>query len=368
MGPPGMSRSPTSFCKLSPFPEIAMPGRSGSRYWWSRPKGRSREAERSGMAGARRGGRLTRWFGSLMRRVPLDAQGTATTGSRHIYILPTRAGMSYALLLFVTLLGALNYQNNLGLLFTFVMAGVSFVSMHHAWFNLLNVRVRAQPGAPVFAGQEARFVISLEDARDRERRGLCLRGAECIDLPAGGIGRLEYRVPTERRGPLPLREILLETRYPLGLFRAWVVVAVDAVGTVYPRPAPAASAPPQLTSIDHNARGDRGTGADDYVGARNYTPGDPLRRIDWKALARERGLVVKQFGGDQAARVWLDWAALPQVDDETRIALLCRQVLDASEQDLVYGLRLPGLSIERGQGDAHKHRCLTTLAEFRCGD
>ncbi|MBK5967786.1 MULTISPECIES: DUF58 domain-containing protein [Thiorhodovibrio] len=317
---------------------------------------------------------FTHWFSKLLRRVPVDDQGQATIGARQIYILPTRAGIGYGVLLFVTLLGALNYQNNLGLLFTFVMAGVSLVSMHHAWFNLLRLRLRAQPGAPVFAGQEVQFTVTLEDLRERERGALCLRGVpggqwpECTDLPAGGSARLTLPVPTERRGLLPLGEVVLETRYPLGLFRAWSLVAVDAVATVYPRPAARAGAPPQLTSVDHNASGDQGTGADDFVGARDYAPGDSLRRIDWKALARERGLLVKQFGGDRAARVWLDWAALPPVDDETRIALLARQVLDAAEQNLVYGLRLPGLSVERGQGDAHKHRCLTVLAGYRCED
>ena len=315
----------------------------------------------------RRYGRAS-WLASLLRRVPVDAQGQATIGAREIYILPTRAGMGYALLLFVTLLGALNYQNNLGLLFTFAMAGVSLVSMHHAWFNLLRLRVRAQPGAPVFAGQDARFVLHVEDGRERERGAVCLRGGGCVDVAAGGMARLDLHVPTERRGVLPLGEVLLETRYPLGLFRAWSLVSVNAVATVYPRPAPQASAPPRLTSVDHNANGDQGIGADDFVGARAYAPGDSLRRIDWKALARERGLIVKQFGGDRAARVWLDWSALPPVDAETRIALLCRQVLDASEQNLVYGLRLPGVSVERGQGDAHKHRCLTTLAGFRSDD
>ncbi len=319
-------------------------------------------------AGARPLAGVSSWFSSLLRRVPVDGQGQATIGPRQIYIVPTRAGLGYGLLLFVTLLGALNYQNNLGLLFTFMMAGVSLVSMHHAWFNLLRLRVSAQPGAAVFAGQEAQFSVTLEDLRERQRGALCLRGGSCTDIPAGGIARVELSVPTDRRGPLPLGEVLLETRYPLGLFRAWSLVSVEAVSTVYPRPAPQASAPPQLTSVDHNASGDQGTGADDFVGSRDYTPGDSLRRIDWKALARERGLVVKQFGGDRAARVWLDWVALPPVDDETRIALLCRQVLNASEQNLVYGLRLPGLSVERGQGDAHKHRCLTVLAGFRCED
>lgn len=315
-----------------------------------------------------RGGWLARGFGALLRRVPVDAEGQASIGARQIYILPTRAGLGYALLLFVTLLGALNYQNNLGLLFTFVMAGVSLVSMHHAWFNLLRVRLSARPGAPVFAGQEARFMVVIEETGGRARGALCVRGGDCADLPGGGRVSLSIGVPSRRRGPLPLGEVVLETRYPLGLFRAWSLVRVDAVVTVYPRPAAHAGVPPQLISIDHNARGDQGTGADDFVGPRAYAPGDSLRRIDWKALARERGLMVKHFGGDRAARLWIDWAATPPLDDESRIALLCRQVLDAAEQNLVYGLRLPGLSIARGQGDAHKHQCLSALAGFRGED
>jgi uncharacterized protein (DUF58 family) len=176
---------------------------------------------------------------------------------------------------------------------------------------------------------------------------------------------LDCHYPTVKRGLLAPDEITLETRYPLGLFRAWTLVRVDAETLVYPRPAKQAPAPAQLASIDHDGQGDQGAGAEDYVGSRDYQPGDPLRRLDWKAYARERGLIVRQFGGDRAARVWLDWAQLPPADDETKLGLLCRQVLDAAEENIVYGLRLPGETIERARGDAHKHRCLAALARFR---
>ena len=311
---------------------------------------------------------MMRRFQSLLRRAPLAADGSTSIGPRQIYILPTKVGVAYGGLLFATLLGALNYQNNLGLLLTFLMIGVSVVSMHHTWFNLLRLRVRAQPGAPVFCGQPALFRVLLEDTRQRPRPGIGIVGGGSATLAAGTQATLELTVPTRQRGPLALKEVTLETYYPLALFRAWCIAQVDAEGLVYPAPAPYAAAPPQRTSIDHNGQGDQGTGAEDYVGPRSYALGDSLRRVDWKALARERGLIVKHFGGDCAARVWLDWAQLPPVDDETRIQLLCRQVLDAAEQNIVYGLRLPGQSIDRAQGDAHKHRCLAALARFRYGE
>ena len=46
------------------------------------------------------------WLAGLRRRNPYDAQGVATVGARRIYILPTRYGFIYAVLVFLMLLGA----------------------------------------------------------------------------------------------------------------------------------------------------------------------------------------------------------------------------------------------------------------------
>ena len=43
--------------------------------------------------------------------------------------------------------------------------------------------------------------------------------------------------------------------------------------------------------------GDQGRGSDDFASLRPYHAGDSLRHVHWKALAREQGLVTKQFGG-----------------------------------------------------------------------
>nr|WP_238787545.1 DUF58 domain-containing protein [Thiospirillum jenense] len=301
-----------------------------------------------------------------MRRAPLTTHGSAQIAARHIYIMPTAVGFWYGVLLFVTLIGALNYQNNLGLLLTFLMISISLVSMHHTWYNLLGLRIQTQAGAPVFCGQMARFVVQLDTERGRTRYDLRIRGSsDVVDKIADSHAQVVMQMATQRRGPLPINEIEVSTRYPLGLFHAWSLVQADAVGLVYPSPAAHAKSPAQMFSIDHNAKGDHGVGADDFVGPRPYRAGDSPRHLDWKALARERGLITKQFGGDQAQRVWLDWAHLPAVDVETRLALLCRQVLDAADQQWVYGLRLPGVIIERNQGDAHRHRCLAALARFQ---
>lgn len=274
-------------------------------------------------------------------------------------------------ILFLMLIGSLNYQNNLGLLFTFFLVSVALVAMHHGWFNLLGLAVQARPGPAVFAGEAARFEVILRNERTRPRYDLgASRGAQVSGgLPLGPREQLSLTVarPTGRRGYLHLDEVTVYSRHPMGLFRAWTHVTCRAKVLVYPRPAdqapPAPSAGGQAGLQSAQGR----EGAEDFLGPRDYRPGDSPRHLDWKALARERGLVVKQFGGDLGQDLWIDWDALRVPDPEGRIGLLTRQVLDAAGSGPRFGLRLPGREIPLGRGENHTQRCLMELALYDQG-
>ena len=49
---------------------------------------------------------------NLIRIERVSAAGRAEIGARRIYILPTRYGLIFATLLFLMLLGSVNYANN----------------------------------------------------------------------------------------------------------------------------------------------------------------------------------------------------------------------------------------------------------------
>jgi len=269
------------------------------------------------------------------------------------------------------LMGSLNYQNNLGLLFTFFLASVGLVAMHHCWFNLLGLAIQVRPGPAVFAGDPARFEVILRNERRGPRYDLgVLGGLEAAGPVALGpqdqeaLGVLQ---PTERRGYLQLAEVVVETRHPMGLFRAWSHVTCGARVLVYPRPAAQAPVPQGAGGQGQRQGADRGEGSDDFLGPREYRHGDSPRHLDWKALARERGLVVKQFGGDLGQDLWIDWDGLRVPDAERRIGLLTRQVLNAGEEGLRFGLRLPGREVPLGRGEGQVHRCLKELALYEHG-
>jgi uncharacterized protein (DUF58 family) len=334
---------------------------------FARHLGRSRSSLRA--LKARWGWRLpaTLRIPNLVRRVrpPREAPATAaTTNPNRVYILPTGAGVGYALILLAMLLGSLNYQNNLALFLTFAMTSAAVVSMHHCWFHLLKLRLAARDGSPVFPAQTARFPVSIEETGGRARAGLQVRDAGDIALAPAGHALVQVCKTAAHRGELALDAVEIETRYPFGLFRAWTRVPLQATVLVYPAPSPRAPAPGRVDVAEHRGSGDLGSGADDFIGPRSYRPGDSPRRVDWKALARQRGLVVKQFGGDRAARVLIDWQQVRASDIEARLSILARQILDAHDQGMSYGLRLPGVDIDHDRGETHKHRCLAALASF----
>lgn len=298
------------------------------------------------------------------------APGPVTLVQRRVFILPTRAGLFFAALLVVMLFGAINYNNSLAYTLTFMLASLGVVAMLHTYRNLLHLRVSVGHVAPVFCGESARVAVILDNPRPGGRYALGLSFPEqpplSADVPAGGWTRLDLPLSTRKRGRLPLPRITLRSSFPLGLFQAWSHVNLESQLLVYPQPAPKREAPRETR--DHvNLSGDRGHGSDDFAGLRTYQTGDSPHHLHWKAMAREQGLFTKQFGGDHAEELWLEWEALPDLGVEARLSQLARWVLDAEAAQLSYGMRLPGKHIPLGHGPAHRHGCLEALALFPGG-
>jgi uncharacterized protein (DUF58 family) len=160
-----------------------------------------------------------------------------------------------------------------------------------------------------------------------------------------------------------LGKITISTVYPLGLVRAWAYVDMDMHCIVYPQPGPYRPMP----AILHHYQGEQSgytAGSDDFHGFRPYQPGDSLRHIHWKALARALPMLTKKFTAGESPDLWLDWAMLPLLDNEARLRVLCRLVLEADRSGRAYGLRLPGAEIPPARSALHQHRCLEALALF----
>lgn len=308
----------------------------------------------------------TRWL-----RTAKDVKDNAILDRRHIYILPTRAGWTFAFFLLLMLAGSINYTLSLGFALVFLLAGIAIAGMLQTWRNLAHLRISCGRNEPVFAGEDASFNFILHETYGRARYAVCARfdssvkpsaSPVCTDILPNNVTTIRLTIKSERRGLLKAGRLRLYTEFPLGLFHAWSYIDMDSHSLIYPRPAMNDVKPP--ATADHHAKGntDLLTGDDDFAGHRSYQPGDSPKRVDWKASAREQGMFTKLFQSSGNNTLWFDWAKTPGNDDEQRISQLTRWVLDAHANDQRYGLKLPTAEFKPGNDTAHLNQCLQALA------
>lgn len=309
--------------------------------------------------------RATSFLKQLLRPAPDAAPVTLT--QRRIYVLPTRPGLIFALMLWVMLLGAINYANSMGFVLTFLLGSLAVVSILHTWRNLARLTVSVGQRTPVFVGQEARFEICLNNAGDIPRYAISLSAGtgtgDYTDVPPHQVACLTFTLPAQQRGWLQAPSFKLFSTFPLGLLRAWAHLDLDMRCLVYPRPAPEAL-PLPVARAEAGPGRSHGEGHEDFSGLRTYRIGDSLRHVAWKAVAREQGMLAKQFSGEAQQDVWLDWDALAGLDAEARLSRITRWVLDADAAGRRYGLRLPDRTLAPGLGEEYRRQCLEALALF----
>src|SRR6266849_5947828 len=250
--------------------------------------------------------------------------GVVFLSQRRVYILPTRHGLTFGLAVILMLIGSINYNLSLGYVLTFLLAGLGIVSILHTFRNLAHLYVSAGRVAPVFAGDTAQFELVFENKSDFDRHSLDLacRGARVsCDAHARAHRSVTLPVKAEKRGWLQLERVTVDTRFPLGLMRAWSYVQPDTRALVYPRP-DLAPLPPEHSDSD--------TGDAISAGA--------------------------------ASEPWFDWDQRPaRMHTEARLSRLARWVMLAEERGLRYGLKLPGVEVPLGEGFPHLERCLKEL-------
>ena len=296
-------------------------------------------------------------------------RGTVVLGHRRVYIVPTRLGWMYGAALLILLVGSINFAISLGFALTFLLAGVGLAAMVQTARNLARMSVSVGRAEPVYSGEAAQFRIYLDGGVGTERPAILLRhlasGAQMVtDVPPDTVAEVVLAVPAARRGWLPLGRVMLETRFPLGLFRAWSYVEPDARCLIYPRPERSAM-PPASAGSSAGASRAQMQGSEDFAGLRGYQLSDSPRHVAWKAVARSDDMLTKQFSGDVAAELWLDWQLLPATAGlEQRLSRLAGWVLAADRDGARYGMRLPGVTLAPQRGDAHRAACLQALALY----
>jgi uncharacterized protein (DUF58 family) len=323
---------------------------------------------------------MDRWLFRLGDPEP----GEVVLNQRRVFILPSKAGLGFGALLTVMFIGSINYNLSLGFGLTFLIAACAVVDMHLTFRNLAYLQLSAGRAAPVFLGEDVQFEMHFVNRRRHDRFAIWIgfmnpdgsadgkRIADLrlqpIDVAAMSSATAVLSTPSLRRGWQQAARVRLTTQFPLGLLRAWSYWRPQVSALVYPRPE--TDAPPLPMAGVGTSDGTGTAGNDDFAGIRAYRPGDSLRHLAWRQIARidvESGgaLVTKQFEGGSASDLVLDFDQLPRsLSVETRLSRMTQWVLEAEGRALPYGFRLGETRLDPALGPNQQQACLRALALY----
>ncbi len=270
---------------------------------------------------------------------------------RRIYLLPTGRGLFVILTAVVLLLVGVNYQLSLAFVVAFLLAGLMQAALLVSYRNLRGLIVRAGRSPHCKVGESLVFSVALASP-ERARDGISLMAkGDGIDKiaaksqPRSLGGDSSAVVPLAftavRRGLMALRRIVVESRAPYGLIRAWSYVHFEWMGVIEPQPE---TPPPPLPLMagDNDGAASRNLHvAHDPDSLRDYAPGDSLKRVAWKQVAKSGDWYTRTGDSGHRQEIELSWQAVTLSDTEARLSRMAAWLLRAHNENCAYELTLP---------------------------
>lgn len=313
----------------------------------------------------------------------------------------TSGGVIFCGIFLVVGLAAYNTGNNLLFLVFSVLASTLFVSWAAARAQLRDLSVSARFPDHIFAGEPAPVLVGLRNSKralpsfsvlvewrhqlEREPPRKILRRlarrprfdkqplAYFMHVPRRSRAEQRVEQTFPRRGHVLVTGFELSTRFPFGFFRLRRRLRARNVDLViYPKLEPASDELHLLPmNIGRQLSARRGAGHDLHS-LREYLPQDDVRHIDWKATARARHLVVREFTSEDERRVHvvLDTRARNDEDDadkasarfERGVTLAASLVAHFIEERAEVRLTLGDEPGGYGAGQEHLYASLRRLA------
>ena len=301
----------------------------------------------------------------------------------NIFIFPSRFGFSYlAFVLLLFLLGT-NYQNNVIILFSYLLGSFFITAMLHSFYNLSGLQVSQYGEVSGHVGQSLSVTLTFFTVKKRAYYTLAFvnktsyikTSAESAFIDVFEIGTTQVKVPfiASTRGRQNLERVKISSEYGFGLFTTWTQLDLNCQALIYPEPI-AVISKVYLSGVDeqksHANEAAISTqqfqaAGDDFYALQTYRQGESLAHIAWKQAARGQGWLSKQYQQEQRNNVWLTLLAMPANDLETKLSMLCFLVLEFHQQGQAFGLDLGALKIEPQQGLEHLNKCLAALACYQ---
>ena len=296
---------------------------------------------------------------------------TYTTHRRQLYMLPTKAGWVFSLMVFLLFLASIKFSHQATFLLTFLMCGFGMISSFHTQKNINQLRLQFKNGAPVFESDTVKFTCTLSNTSNTKRHNIWLMCGDYqtrVDIDANSEKTVIIKVPANSRGIHRIAPVSITSHFPIGILFGWSrAFQADACAIVYPKPIDIL-APPSASFVSSDEgdsqemHGGQQQGGEQIAALKAYQAGDRLRDIHWPSLAKSGQLVSKEYDNNAEHKRVFNWQQVQSIDLEDKLSQLTFWLLAADKQNMDYQLSIPGFESSYAHGEHHLTQCLEKLA------
>ncbi len=332
---------------------------------------------------------------------PLVRSARAEVSRFDLPLQTTKGGIIFIGILAVVAFAAWNTGNNLLFMVFSLLAATLFVSWAASRASLRDLVVSARFPDHIYAGEPAPVIVTIrnrkrflpsfsvlveargpvavkaDEKKKKKRRQARQRFgkrtlAYFMYVPHRAAAEQTVEQLFVKRGHELITGFELSTRFPFGFFRRRRRLrARDVDIIVYPKPETLGDELHLLPMSAGRLLSTRRGAGHDLFSLRDYQPQDDLRHIDWKATARARRLMVRQFTAEDERRVIIALDTrmsdlLDEKDSDARFergvtqaaSLVAHFITERAEVRLVVGSEQG----RYGVGSEHLYNCLRRLA------
>jgi len=316
--------------------------------------------------------RMDNW---LTRRIPAAHHHKLT--SRNIFIFPSAFGFAYLGFVLLLFLLATNYQNNLIMLLTYLLASFFITVMMHSFFNFSQLSFSVQQQQSGFAQQNIIFPLIIHSKKTHfdlnfglDNKGTAVSYIKLAQCSSGDT-QVNLNYVSANRGQYSLGRVTIFSEYSFGLFKSWTHLDFGLSALIYPKPLALALNQTQLSgqnneNINASEHSSNKAGIDDFSELKSFVLGEARARTAWKQLARGQGHYSKHYQENQSVLLCLNLANMPAADLETQLSFLSFLVNDLTQNQQTFSLQLEPdkEAVSYNSGLAHQQACLTALARY----
>lgn len=296
-----------------------------------------------------------------------------------IFIIPTGHGIAFLAMVVVIVMIAAASANNLVFTLGFILFALYLVSMVMTHLNLSDLEFEIEE-TDLIAGQSSSIVVrclnkgnsalsALELAWSQRGRVFVretFKVSTLVRIEPKNYENIGVEINFQHRGYFELPDLIISTKFPFGLFKAWM--RISSKKNIYVYPQPLKGLIPELFSGENFNDGKVHLGVEkkeDFKEHASYQSGESQHHVDWRAFARRGELLLKRYEGDNSSWILISWRQVKDLPFEEGLSMLADALMSARAQGIGCRFDLHPEEILVGSNDIHYRDCLRRLTLLR---